>query len=84
MSYFHEYVKADKKTLRRISKPFDIGKYDPDFWMTNPDNCWAMALEIDAAPHISLISQFQARGLKRRDALEMRGAEVKEFERKKR
>jgi hypothetical protein len=79
MSYFHEYVKAGKKTLRRISKPFNIGKYDPDYWITNPGNCWAMALEIDAAPHIPLISQSQARRLKSRDALEMRGAKVQEF-----
>ncbi len=83
MSYFHEYVKADRKTLRRVSKPFDIGMYDPDYWITNPDNCWAMALEIDAAPHVELISPSQVRSLKRRDELEMRGAEVREFAPKK-
>ena len=79
MSYFHEYVKGDKKTLRRISKPFDIGRYDPDYWLTSPDNCWAMALEIDAAPHVPVIYATQARKLKRRDALELRGASVKQF-----
>ncbi len=35
MSYFHEYVNETHKTLRRISKPFDIGKYDPDYWLTS-------------------------------------------------
>ena len=50
MSYFHEYVKEKHKTLRRVSKPFDIGKYDPDYWLTSQENCWAMAQEIDAAP----------------------------------
>ena len=79
MSYFHEYVKGGKKTLRRISRPFDIGKYDPDYWLTNADNCWAMALEIDASPHVAVISKAQARILKPRDGLEMQGATVKEF-----
>ena len=27
MSYFHEYVNGERKTLRRVSKPFDIGAY---------------------------------------------------------
>lgn len=79
MSYFHEYVKADKKTLRRVSKPFNIGKYDPDYWITNKDNCWSMALEIDAAPHVELINKTQVRNLKLRDSLEVRGGAVKEY-----
>jgi hypothetical protein len=79
MSYFHEYVKAGKKTLRRVSKPFDIGKYDPDYWMTNDDNCWAMALEIDESPHVDVISSNRARNLRKRDQLEQRAGEIKEF-----
>jgi hypothetical protein len=79
MSYFHEYVKADKKTLRRVSKPFDIGKYDPDYWITNPDNCWAMALEIDAVLHIEIISNQQARNLRRRDKFEIESGKIKEY-----
>ena len=80
MSYFHEYVKANKKTLRRVSKPFDIGKYDPDYWVTNAENCWSMALEIDASPHVALINKTQARNLKLRDSLEVRGGAVKEYQ----
>jgi hypothetical protein len=79
MSYFHEYVKANKKTLRRVSKPFDIGKYDPDYWMTNAENCWSMALEIDAAPHVELISTRQARSLRARDQFEQNAGTIKEF-----
>jgi hypothetical protein len=79
MSYFHEYVNAEKKTLRRVSKPFDIGKYDPDFWMTNEGNCWPMALELDASPHVELISASQARKLRARDSFENRAGQFKEF-----
>jgi hypothetical protein len=79
MSYFHEYVKAEKKTLRRVSKPFNIGKYDPDYWITNQDNCWPMALELDASPHVELISSNEARRLRARDKFENRAGELKEF-----
>jgi hypothetical protein len=79
MSYFHEYVKEKHKTLRRVSKPFDIGKYDPDYWLTSLENCWAMAEEIDDSPHVDLISETQAMKLKLRDSLETRAGDFKEF-----
>ena len=79
MSYFHEYVNGENKTLRRISKPFNIGKYDPDYWITGEENCWAMALEIDASPHVPLTSATQNRRLKKRDALELRAGNLKEY-----
>jgi hypothetical protein len=79
MSYFHEYVKEKHKTLRRVSKPFDIGKYDPDYWMTAKDNCWSMAHEIDAAPHFELVTQAQARRLRQRDSFESDAGSIKEF-----
>lgn len=81
MSYFHEYVNETHKTLRRISKPFDIGKYDPDYWLTSQENCWSMALEIDASPHVELISEAQARRLKLRDRFEIHANTIKEFAR---
>ena len=79
MSYFHEYVREKHKTLRRVSKPFDIGKYDPDYWLTSEDNCWSMAEEIDASPHVDLISKGQARKLKLRDSLETTAGNFKEW-----
>ena len=81
MSYFHEYVNETHKTLRRISKPFDIGKYDPDYWLTSQENCWSMAQEIDACPHVDLISEAQARKLKLRDSLETKAGNFKEWSR---
>ncbi len=81
MSYFHEYVNETHKTLRRISKPFDIGKYDPDYWLTSQENCWSMAHEIDASPHVDLISESQARKLKLRDSLETMAGDFKEWAR---
>jgi hypothetical protein len=79
MSYFHEYVLKEKKTLRRVSRPFDIGAYDPRYWVTTEDHCWDMAGEIDAAPHFSLIMAAQARRLKARDSFEIHADTIKEF-----
>lgn len=80
MSYFHEYIRHDHKSLRRISaRPFDIGAYRPEDWITKPDDCWDMAAEIDGAPHVDLVTPLQLRHLRKRDALELEGAKVKQF-----
>ena len=35
MSYFHEYLAPNgKKSLRAISRPFDLGRYAPESWVT--------------------------------------------------
>jgi hypothetical protein len=79
MSYFHEYVNGELKTLRRVSKPFDIGAYDPAYWLTAEDGCWDMAAEIDRAPHVELINAPQARRLRQREAFEVETGELREF-----
>lgn len=79
MSYFHEYVKDDRKTLRAISRPFDIGSYDPDCWLTAETDCWDMAHEIDRSPHMALVTPAQARMLKRRDRFEIKAGKLREY-----
>jgi hypothetical protein len=79
MSYFHEYVLNEKKSLRRVSRPFDIGAYDPAYWVTAEDHCWDMAGEIDDAPHFSLISKVQAGRLRPREGFEIHADTIKEF-----
>jgi hypothetical protein len=79
MSYFHEYVKGGRKTLRRVSKPFDIGAYDPACWLTAEEDCWDMAAEIDASPHVALITASQSRRLRSREAFEVEAGKLREF-----
>ncbi len=79
MSYFHEYVNGECKTLRRISKPFDIGAYDAADWLTAEGNCWDMAAELDAAPHVDLIDAPQARRLRSRERFEIETGMLREF-----
>jgi hypothetical protein len=70
MSYFHEYVISDRKTLRAYSLPFDIGRYDPSYWVTSASDCWDMAADIDRSRHLPLITTAQAKRLRRREEFE--------------
>jgi hypothetical protein len=79
MSYFHEYILGPKKSLRRVSRPFDIGAYRAEDWITSEEDCWNMAGELDSAPHITLITAAQARRLKLRDRFETYADTIKEY-----
>ncbi len=79
MSYFHEYILGPKKSLRRVSRPFDIGAYRPEDWITAEEDCWNMAGELDRAPHITLITAAQSRRLKLRDTFETYADTLKEY-----
>jgi hypothetical protein len=80
MSYFHEYIRHDHKSLRRMSaRPFNIAAFRPEDWITKDTGCWDIAAELDGAPHVDLVTGAQIRHLRKRDALEIEGALVKQF-----
>lgn len=79
MSYFHEYVFKDSKTLRRYSRPFDIGAFDPVHWITNPGHCWDIAGELAEVPHQRILTPAQARRLRKREHFEVHAGNFKEF-----
>ncbi|MGH6908070.1 MAG: hypothetical protein ACREDX_09470 [Aestuariivirga sp.] len=79
MSYFHEYVNDERKTLRRVSRPFNIGAYDPAYWLTAENDCWDMAAEINASPHVALTTTKQARRLRPREGFEVYADTIKEY-----
>lgn len=78
MSYFHEYVNGKKKTLRRVSKPFNVGAFRAEDWITSDTPCWAIAGELDTSPHIELVSTSLARQLKHRDPFEIGAGTLRE------
>ena len=80
MSYFHEYVFDDRKTLRRISRPFNIGAFDPAHWITCETDCWDMEGELSAVPHFPLLTPAQARKLRKRERFEVYAGTLKEYE----
>ncbi len=79
MSYLHEYTRYDRKTLRAYSLAVDLRRFDPALWVTNDDNCWEVAGMLDGVRHYRLLSAVQARQLRRRDRLEMRANELRQY-----
>jgi hypothetical protein len=78
LSYFHEYVVGNRKTLRRYSRPYDLRYVDPALWITRREHCWEVAEAIDEIRHYPLISRKQAQHLRRRDAMEERAGRLLE------
>ena len=72
MSYFHEYTRGPKKTLRSHSRVFDMRTLDPALWVSNPDDCWQAANALSAARRHPIVTAAQARRLKPRDEMETR------------
>jgi hypothetical protein len=84
MSYFHEYVTGNKKTLRTFSRPLNIGRRSPQLWVTNEEDCWDVAGELITLPHTPLLTGAQAKRLRKREAFEVYAGSIKEFDDKMR
>lgn len=70
MSYVHEYTAEGRKGLRRVSRPYDLRRHAPSDWVTRREDCWDVAIALDASPHVTLVTPRQSRELRRRDAFE--------------
>jgi hypothetical protein len=56
MSYFHEYYMHDgRKTMKAFSKPFDMRRYDPKFWVMSGESLEQIAEDLDNAPHFPAV-----------------------------
>jgi hypothetical protein len=80
MSYFHEYTNHSAKTLRTYSVPIDLGRFDPETWITNPEDCWEAGAALCDFRHFRLITPAQARALAPRDATELRADDLVQYE----
>lgn len=79
MSYFHEYVLAEKKTLWAYSGPINLRRFDPKLWITNKDQCWDVAAALDDVRHYPIMAPGQRKFLRVRDSVELNGAKVLQF-----
>ena len=58
LSYYDLYFKlAGKKTLRRYSRPYDLGKVHDIEWRTTSDNLDFLGARVDATRHYNLLSK---------------------------
>lgn len=81
LSYFHEYVTAERKTLRTYSAPFDMSRLSPDSWISNKGSCFEVAGAIDASRHYRLVPATHVKMLRARDALELKAGQLVEYTR---
>ncbi len=79
MSYFHEYVLHDKKTLWAYSGAIDLRRFEPKLWVTNPEPCWDVAAALDTVRHYPIITPTQKKLLRLRDGVELDGAKVLQY-----
>jgi hypothetical protein len=82
MSYFHEYAnRADAKTLREFSIPFDLRRIDSAVWVSGKKNAWAVAEALDELRHFRLMGARHLKLVTRRDPLERRAGRLVQFAR---
>ena len=68
MSYFEHYFNLKReKTLRRYSKPVNLGRFDKTEWMTAEEDLWFMGEYLLTIPHFNLLSPVTARQLTKVD-----------------
>lgn len=82
LSYFHEYTKDGKKTLRAYSEAVDLRRFKNLEWVNGKDHCWETAEGIDDARHYKLLTPSQIRSLRPLDAMEMKADRLVEYKRK--
>jgi hypothetical protein len=81
ISFFPQYVKGRRKTLRTYSVPVDLRKHDPALWVTRPGDCCVEMVEIlTAARHFPIVPPEMEGNLRPIDEIEERGSLIYEHE----
>lgn len=81
MSFFHEYIwgEGGAKTLREVSKPFDLSRYAPERWVSPEEDLFWLVETLDESPHDSLIPKGSARMLRKASPVEVDGVSLTEW-----
>ncbi len=84
MSYFHEYYMHDgRKSMRTYSKPFDMRRYDPAFWVMSGESLEDIAEDLDATLHFPAVPKKMLRRLRKVSKLEISLLDHTEWQRPK-
>jgi len=79
ISFFPQYVKHRRKTLRTYSVPVDLRRYDPAEWISHRGFCHRMVDRLTGARHFALVPPGMERGLRPIDEIEARGNLLKDY-----
>ena len=72
LSFFPQYVKKRRKTLRTYSVSFDLRRVDPSLWVTHPGFCHEVVDALTAARHYHVLPPGGDRTLRPIDEIEAR------------
>jgi len=79
MSYFHEFAKGSRKSLRSYSHPYNLKKFPAKLWVDNPNNCWELTSHISTIKHYKIIDEKLAKKLRPRDKVEIKTDKINVF-----
>ena len=81
ISFFPQYVKGRRKTLRTYSVPVDLRKHDPALWVTREGDCCTELVEVlTAARHFPIVPAEMESDLRPIDKIEERSSLMSEHE----
>ncbi len=79
LSFFPQYVKGRKKTLRSYSVPLDLRHHDPALWVTRPGFCHEIVDALTGSRHYAIVSGGAAGRLRPIDTIEQRANRLREY-----
>ncbi len=80
ISYFPQYVKRRRKTLRTYSVPVDLRRFDSTLWVTHADFCHTVVDALTASRHFDVLPPGAGTtDLRPIDEIEDRSNGLKEF-----
>ncbi len=72
LSFFPQYVKLRRKTLRTYSVPVDLRRHDPALWVTRAGFCHELVDALTGARHFDILPASDGTRLRPIDAIEAR------------
>jgi len=81
ISFFPQYLKRRRKTLRTYSMPVDLRRYAPELWVTHAGFCREMVDTLTAARHFPLLPAGGEAGLRPIDEIEARANTLRDYPR---
>lgn len=79
LSFFPQYVKLRRKTLRTYSIAVDLRRFDPALWVTHPGFCHEVVDALTAARHFSILPPGGEKRLRPIDDIEARSNLLREY-----
>lgn len=79
ISFFPQYVKRRRKTLRSYSVPVDLRRHDPALWVTHRGFCRQMVDTLTAARHFPILPAGGEAALRPIDEIEARSNTLRDY-----